>query len=155
MKTKALATTLGVYGEREANSISASTTLSEFAGIGPALSRWEKFRFNPFPNQQELEAIGELVGLSIEQLQGMFPAKGKRLVMRSIRLCGACYREEPYHRMHWQYESTEGCEKHQLRLISRCPACDEKIALPVEWVEGSCKRCGMKFTSMAKRQKPY
>lgn len=145
----------GRLRREEANSVSAPTTLSEAAGIGPALSRWEKFRFNPFPSQQELEAMGKLVGLSVEQLQAMLPAKGEMLVMRSIRLCGACYRNAPYHRIHWQYESTEGCEKHGLRLISRCPACDEKIALPVEWVEGSCKQCGMKFTSMVKRQKPY
>jgi len=99
--------------------------------------------------------MGKLVGLTVEQLRAMLPAQGKRLVMRSMRLCGKCYREAPCHRIDWQYESTEGCEKHRLRLISRCPACDEKFALPVEWVEGACKRCGMKFTSMAKRQKPY
>ncbi len=58
----------------------------------------------------------------------------------------------PYHRIHWQFRSTEECEKHQLPLISRCPACDLKFSLPAEWEEGNCKRCGMKFTSMKKRQ---
>ncbi len=145
----------GRLRRREANSISAPTTLSEVAGIGPALSRWEKFRFNPFPSQQELAAMGKLVGLNVEQLQAMLPAQGERLVMRSMRLCGACYRDNPYHRIHWQYESVEWGEEHGLRLISRCPACDEKFELPVEWVEGACKRCGMKFASMARRQKRY
>ncbi|PSN15844.1 hypothetical protein C7293_05545 [filamentous cyanobacterium CCT1] len=145
----------GRLRRKEANSISAPTTLSEVAGIGPALSRWEKFRFNPFPSQQELAAVGRVVRLDVEQLQAMLPAKGEHLVMRSMRLCGACYRDSPHHRIHWQYESVEGCEEHRLRLISRCPACDQKLALPVEWVEGACKRCGMKFESMAKRQKRY
>lgn len=145
----------GRFRRYELNSISAPTGLSVAAGIGFALSRWEKFRFNPFPDRKELAAMGKLVGLDADRLLAMFPPKGTPIVNRSTRLCAACYAEAPYHRMEWQFESTEGCSRHQLRLICRCPACDEKLPLPVEWVEGKCQKCGMKFQSMAKKQKPY
>ncbi|XHX77921.1 MAG: TniQ family protein [Stenomitos frigidus ULC029] len=144
----------GRFRRYELNSISAPTGLSVAAGLGFALSRWEKFRFNPFPDRKELAAMGKLVGLEVDRLLAMCPPKGTPSVNRSTRLCGACYAEAPYHRIAWQLEATEGCDRHQLRLISRCPACDEKIPLPVEWVEGKCQKCGMKFQSMAKKQKP-
>ncbi|HEY9697113.1 MAG TPA: TniQ family protein [Trichocoleus sp.] len=145
----------GRFRRYELNCVSAPTPLSNAAGIGFALSRWEKFRFNPFPTNKELKAMGKLVGLKAERLLAMFPPKDTPTINCSTRLCGACYAEVPYHRMAWQFESTEGCDRHQLRLISRCPACDEKIPLPVEWTEGKCQKCGMKFQSMMKRQKPY
>lgn len=145
----------GRFRRYELNSVSAPTPLSDAAGIGFALSRWEKFRFNPFPTYKELEAMGKLVGLNTEQLLAMFPPRDTPTVNRSTRLCAACYAETPYHRIHWQFESTAGCDRHQLRLISRCPACDEKLPLPSEWENGQCTKCGMKFRSMSKRQKKY
>lgn len=134
--------------------ISASTPsrLGKAAGIGTALSRWEKFHFNPRPTQKELEAMSKLIGVEVSKLEALCPPKGEAMVHRSTRLCAVCYREAPYHRIHWQFQATEYCEKHELPLISRCPACDEKFPLPSEWKEGNCQRCGMKFTSMKKRQ---
>lgn len=145
----------GRFRRQEIVSVSSPASLSRAAKLGPALSRWEKFRFNPRPNPKELEAIGKLIGLDADRLAAMFPPLGVAIVHRSTRMCGLCYKEADYHRVEWQFKSTEGCNKHRLRLISRCPACDEKIAQPFEWIEGQCQRCGMKFTSMAKRQKPY
>jgi len=145
----------GRFRHYELNSISAPTGLSVAAGLGFALSRWEKFRFNPFPEHKELAAMGKLVGIDADRLLAMFPPKGTITVNRSTRLCAACYAEAPYHRMEWQFESTKGCDRHQLHLISRCPSCDEKIPLPSEWDTNACKRCGMKFSSMVKKQKPY
>ncbi|MBD1867720.1 TniQ family protein [Cyanobacteria bacterium FACHB-471] len=145
----------GRFRHHELNSVSAPTPLSDAAGIGFALSRWEKFRFNPFPSRRELAAMAKLVGLDAERLLAMFPPKGIPTVNRSTRLCGACYAEAPYHRMEWQFETTKGCDRHQLRLISRCPACDEKIPLSSEWENGQCSKCGMRFRTMAKKQKRY
>lgn len=145
----------GRFRRHELNSISAPTGLSMAAAIGFALSRWEKFRFNPWPSPRELDAIGKMIGLDADRLLAMFPPKGTPTVNRSTRLCGACYAEAPYHHMAWQFEVTEGCDRHRLRLLSRCPACDEKIPLPVEWIDGKCQKCGMKFQSMSKKQKPY
>jgi hypothetical protein len=142
----------GRFRRQEIISVSAPSSLGRKAGIGTALSRWEKFRFNPRPTQKELEAMSKLIGVEVSKLEALCPPKGVLMVTRSTRLCAACYRETPYHRIHWQFRSTELCEKHQLPLISRCPGCDEKFALPSEWDKGSCKRCGMNFTSMKKRQ---
>jgi len=146
---------LGRFRRQEIISVSAPGSLGKAAGIGTALSRWEKFRFNPRPTWKELEAMSKLIGVEVSKLEALCPPRGVTMVHRSTRLCGACYREAPYHRLEWQFTITEGCDKHRLRLLSRCPACDEKIPLPFEWQEGNCKRCGMKFSSMAKRQKPY
>lgn len=134
-------------------SIPNPSQLSQLAEIGPALFRWEQFYFNPPPTQIELEALAQLISLDVEQLAQMFPPPGERTLHRSIRLCAACYREAPYHRREWQFQSVEGCEKHQLRFLSRCPGCKTKIALPRDWVQGVCLQCGMKFTSMVKYQK--
>jgi hypothetical protein len=145
----------GRFRRQEIISVSAPISLGRKAGIGTALSRWEKFQFNPRPTHKELEAMSKLIGVEVNKLEALCPPNGVAMVHRSTRLCGACYREAPYHRIKWQFQSTAGCQKHRLRLLSRCPACDQKIPLPSEWEEGSCTRCGMKFTSMTKRQKPY
>jgi hypothetical protein len=42
--------------------------LSRKAGIGTALSRWEKFRFNPRPTLKELEAMSKLIGVEVNKL---------------------------------------------------------------------------------------
>ena len=142
----------GRFRHQEIISVSSPSRLGKAAGIGTALSRWEKFRFNPRPTHKELEAMSKLIGVEVSKLEALCPPKGEAMVHRSTRLCALCYREAPYHHIHWQFQSTEYCEKHQLPLISRCPACDEKLPLPSEWEEGKCQRCGMKFTSMKKRQ---
>jgi len=142
----------GRYRRQEIISASTPSSLGKAAGIGTALSRWEKFHFNPRPTLKELQAMSKLIGVEVSKLEALCPPKGVLMVTRSTRLCAVCYYEAPYHRSHWQFQSTAECEKHQLPLISRCPACDEKFSLPSEWEQGSCKRCGMKFTSMKKRQ---
>lgn len=40
-------------------------------------------------------------------------------VVHTIRLCAACYAEQPHHRTHWQYKATAYCEPHGLALLSR------------------------------------
>lgn len=136
-------------------SITRKGLLSKTMGVGHLLPHWEEFRFGARPNYRHFQKISRFTGLTIAKVQALFPPAGTDVVHRSTRMCCACYREAPYHRMEWQYESTAGCEKHQLRLLSRCPSCDEKFAYPTEWDVGACKRCGMKFASMAKRQKKY
>lgn len=136
-------------------SIPKPAQLSQLAEIGPALFRWEKFYFNPPPTLEELEALAQLISLDIEKLDALFPPHDERTLHRSTRLCAACYREAPYHRKEWQFQSVEGCERHRLRFLSRCPGCDTKIALPRDWVQGVCLHCGMRFESMVKHQKNY
>ncbi|MGD1929909.1 MAG: TniQ family protein [Leptolyngbyaceae cyanobacterium] len=135
--------------------MSSAASLSRLAKMGPVLFKWEHFYFNPPPKRMEIEAIAKLISLDMEKLEAMLPPPGEHVVHRSTRLCATCYREAPYHRMMWQFQSVAGCEKHRLRLLSRCPGCSTKIPLPNEWEAGACKQCGMKFRSMMKRQKPY
>ncbi|MHC5730122.1 MAG: TniQ family protein, partial [Nostoc sp.] len=115
----------------------------------------EKFRFNPFPSQKELEAIAKLIGLDVDRIAQMLPPKGEKMKMEPIRLCAACYAEQAYHRLEWQFQSTVGCERHKLRLLSECPYCKERFAIPALWEKGECKKCHALFRSMAKRQKAY
>ena len=143
----------GRFRRQPAVSVAKPTSLSRLAKVGPVLFKWEHFYFNPPPKRTEIEAIGKLINLEVEKLVAMFPPSGGRIVYRSTRFCAACYREAPYHRMMWQFQSVAGCEKHRLRLLSRCPGCNTKISLPNEWEEGVCKQGGMKFMSMMKRQK--
>lgn len=143
----------GRYRREETVSISSPSRLSQEAGIGPVLARWEKFRFNPFPTKEELEAIGRLIGLDAERLLQMLPSKGEPMKLEPIRLCAACYAEAPYHRLKWQFQSTTGCERHRLRLLSKCPGCEAPFPFPVLWVKGECQKCRMLFRTIAKWQK--
>lgn len=83
----------------------------------------------------------------------MLPPAGVGMNHSPIRLCRACYAQEPCHRVEWQFKATTGCDRHQLRLLSECPNCKARFAIPALWVEGACQRCFMPFGEMAKSQK--
>jgi DNA-directed RNA polymerase subunit RPC12/RpoP len=140
---------------RRADAVSASSIsgLSRALGLGIALARWEKFRFNPYPSQIELQALGQLVGLSVDCLLAMLPPEDEPIKLQPIRFCPACYMEAPYHRMKWQYQSTAGCDRHQLKLFCKCPSCGTHIQIPSLWAEPKCHHCGMPFKRMVKHQK--
>jgi len=42
--------------------------LATAAGLGAVIARWEKFRFNPPPSEQQLAALAVLVGVDVERL---------------------------------------------------------------------------------------
>ncbi len=126
--------------------------LGKAAGIGAVVARWEKFHLNPFPSRRELEALAAVVGVEAETLAQMLPT-GVRMNHSPIRLCGACYAHEPCHRIEWQFKTTAGCDRHQLRLLSECPKCKARFPIPTKWVQGACGQCFMGFVEMAKYQK--
>ena len=146
---------LGRWRRSEVNSVSSPGALGRMAGIGSVTARWEKFRFYHFPTPEELAALSKVMEMDAEELAKMLPQKGQEMKLEPIRLCAACYREKPYHRLEWQFQSTAGCDRHKLRLLSRCPSCSEPFAIPALWVEGKCQKCGMNYKSMAKKQKGY
>lgn len=127
--------------------------LGKAAGIGAVVARWEKFYLNPFPSRRELEALFAVVGVEADRLSQMLPPTGVGMNHSPIRLCGACYAQEPCHRIEWQFTTTAGCSSHQLRLLSECPNCGARFAIPAHWVEGACQRCFMTFAEMLKWQK--
>lgn len=145
----------GRYRRHEAVCVSSPGSLSRAAGIGPVLARWEKFRLNPVPSQKELEAIAKLIGLDTDKIVQLLPPKDEKMKLEPIRLCAACYTEKSYHRLEWQFQSTVGCDRHKLRLLSECPFCKERFAIPALWEQGKCNKCHAPFRSMKKRQKVY
>lgn len=122
------------------------SALGQLAGIGAVVARWERFHLNLFPSEKELEGLAKVVGVEEQRLREMLPTQGVGMKCEPIRLCGACYAESPCHRMEWQFKSTAGCERHQLRLLS-------KFKVPALWEDGCCDRCRLPFGEMAKYQK--
>ncbi|MFN6464502.1 MAG: hypothetical protein RMZ41_022175 [Nostoc sp. DedVER02] len=46
------------------------------------------------------------------------------------------------------------CDRHELRLLSKCTNCETPFPIPADWVQGECFYCFLPFATMAKRQKP-
>jgi len=137
---------------RQQNHLTAGG-LGQLAGIGAVVARWERFHLNPPPSPKEFEALARVVGVSPERLAEMLPPKGVGMQWSPIRLCGACYKETPCHQMEWQYKSVWKCDRHQLKLLSKCPKCEAPFKMPALWEEGICDRCLAPFAAMALHQK--
>lgn len=121
--------------------------------LGAVVSRWKKLYFNPFPTEEELESLAKVVELDVDTLRSMLPLKGVTFRPRPIRLCAACYVEQPYHRIEWQFKSVTACNSHQLRLLEKCPKCRKPLVIPALWEDGACSRCSMPFAEMVKSQR--
>jgi transcriptional regulator with XRE-family HTH domain len=130
-----------------------SSQLGKLTGLGAVISRWEKFYLNPFPTRQELEALASVVGVDIDRLSEMLPSKGVTMQPRPIMLCGACYAQISSHRIEWQFKNKMKCDRHQLRLLTKCTNCETSFPIPADWVRGECQHCFLPFATMAKRQK--
>lgn len=114
------------------------TALGDLADIGSVITRWEKFRHNPFPNDCELTSLAELLGLGLADLKAMLPTKGEGMKIEPIRICGVCCGESFYHRLEWQFKSVWKCDKHQLKLLSKCPKCGARFKIPSLWEFERC-----------------
>ncbi|AUT01643.1 hypothetical protein CLI64_15310 [Nostoc sp. CENA543] len=130
-----------------------SSQLGKLTGLGAVVSRWEKFYFNPFPTRQELEALASVVRVNADRLADTLLPKGVTMKPRPIRLCAACYAEVPCHRIEWQYKDKMKCDRHNLRLLTKCTNCETPFPIPADWVQGECPYCFLPFATMAKRQK--
>jgi hypothetical protein len=137
---------------RRANNLTP-TGLGKMAGLGGAIARWEKFRFNPPPSRQQLEALAAVIGVEGDRLVQMLPPAGVGMKLEPVRLCGACYAQSPCHRIEWQFKTTQGCDRHKLRLRSECPNCGARFKIPALWFDGWCQRCFLGFAEMVKSQK--
>lgn len=130
-----------------------SSQLSKLTGLGAVISRWEKLYFNPFPTRQELEALASVVRVNADRLTEMLSPKGVTMKPRPIRLCAACYAEVSCHRVEWQFKDKMKCDRHNLRLLTKCTNCETPFPIPADWVQGECTHCCLPFATMAKRQK--
>lgn len=140
-------------GRFERANLLTSYQVGKEAQIGAKVTRWRKLYFNPFPNQQELEALAQVVEVQLGKLLEMLPPKGITMQPRPIRLCGACYAQIPCHRIEWQFKNKMKCDRHQLRLLTKCTNCETPFPIPADWVQGECQHCFLPFATMAKRQK--
>lgn len=122
--------------------------LGQLAGIGAVVARWERFYLNPPPSQTELEALAKVVGVGADRLAEMLPPKGVGMQWSPIRMCATCYAEAPCHRIEWQYKSVWKCDRHQLKLLSKCPKCEASFKMPALWETGDCHRCQIPFSEM-------
>ena len=143
---------LGRLRRFKANSLPSAHSLGKLAGLGAIVGRWEKLYFNPFPSYAELEALGKLIRVDATRLAEMLPPKGVTMKPRPIRLCGACYGESPCHRLEWQYKDAYKCDRHRLRLLTKCTNCETVFPIPALWVKGECPHCCLPFETMARRQ---
>ena len=64
---------LGRWRRYEVNSLSSPGGLGNFAGIGSVTARWEKFRFNHFPTEKELEAVSKIMEMDVQELIATLP----------------------------------------------------------------------------------
>lgn len=127
--------------------------IGRVTGMGAVVSRWKNLYFNPsFPSQEELEVLAKVVEVDVNTLQSMFSGKGITLQPRPIRLCAACYIEEPYHRIGWQFKSVTACDRHKLHLLQKCPKCRKPFEIPALWEDGACSRCSTPFAEMVRSQ---
>jgi hypothetical protein len=129
------------------------SSLDQIAKIGAVVVRWERFHFNPYPTQQEFEALAEVVGVEVERLWEMLPPMGEGMKCEPIRVGGACYAQSPCHRIEWQFKSVWKCDRHQLKLLAKCPQCEARFKIPALWENGRCDRCLTTFGELAAYQK--
>jgi len=133
------------------NSITPNGLAQHIQAGSVAVGRWRKLRYTPPPSEEQLQRLAEITGVSQERLLTLLPQEPMQI--GTIRLCSACYAEEPHHRMHWQYKATQYCDQHSLALLARCPCCRASFPVPAEWDAGICLRCGTAFAAMADFQK--
>ncbi len=143
---------LGRFRRARGNRFSAASGLGQVVGLGAVLARWEKFYFNPFPTQQELEALADVVMLDVDRLRLMFPPKATTMKCKPTLLCAACYQEDPYHKIEWQFKDKKGCDRHRVRFLSKCINCGTAFLIPSQWEIGECQHCGLQFEKMARHQ---
>ncbi len=153
---ESIASFLYRFRQAKGNRISSPSQLGEILEVGTAIKRWEDLLFGGRkPQQKQVQALSKVTQVEVDRLWQMFPPKGQRSQPNTIRICAACCLEDPYHRIAWQLYSTAGCERHRLRLLPRCPACETPFSVIGLLEVPACKRCGMPFKTMQKRQKAY
>ena len=131
---------------RRANILSCKT-LAEYLGVRFEWVRaWEVPSLRRNPTDLQLIALSKLVRVSPQRLSEMLPPEDLHL---ATRLCPACYREVGVHKTSWQRAGVDICSRHQLPLLSACPACGTCFQIPVFWDDPRCEYCGLAFEEMS------
>jgi len=156
LEGESIASFLYRFRRAEGNRISTANDLGRILEVGTAITRWEDLLFGGRKlKQKQVEALSKITRVEVDRLRQMFPPKGERSQPKTIRICAACCHENSYHRIAWQLHSKNGCDRHCLRLLSKCWACEKPFSV-VDLLEArGCRKCGMLFKSMLKKQKLY
>ena len=145
----------GRYSNDDIIAVTSSIGFGYGTRTGAIANRWERFFFNPRPTAEEIKVVSKAMVISEEMLRSTLPDSNEKIISKAYRFCAACYAERPWHLMRWQYESCRGCEIHGKKLLSRCPACSQKLPLPSNWcLKSECLRCHFRFARMKKKQQP-
>jgi hypothetical protein len=153
---ESIASFLYRFRRAKGNRISSASQLGEILEVGTVINRWEDLLFGGRkPKQKQVEALSKVTQIEVDRLWQMFSPKGERSQPNTIRICAACCLETPYHRIAWQLHSTAGCDRHRLRLLPRCWACEKPFSVEALLKQQSCAHCGMSFKKMMKKQKAY
>lgn len=102
-------------------------------------------------SQDHLTRLSLISGLSVEELrkhQGgrrgdLHSLLGHRLTMSMVekgvsRVCVECLREDPYHRLAWDFAPLAVCPVHATQIIGACPQCKQ----PLHWRRNKFIECG-------------
>ncbi len=130
---------------RQMNCLSHKTLGEELQVPRQSVSEWEVPSRRRIPDEAQLERLSQLVGIGAERLQQMFPVTPLHL---QTRLCPACYGETPVHRVSWQQQGVDWCDRHQTLLLSACPVCGTGFRTPALWNNEGCQGCGLRFDQM-------
>lgn len=130
---------------RRANCLSHRTMGAELQVPTSLINDWERPSRRQLPDPAQLERLSQLVGLPPQRLRPMFPPSNVHL---QTRLCPTCYAAVGVHCVTWQQKGIERCDRHNLPLLTACPACQTGFRTPALWSESGCERCGLPFNQM-------
>ena len=132
---------------RRANSLSQSG-LAELVMLEVRLLRGLEMPSLGQPlNASQSKKLCWFLRLSETELFGMMPPERTQLHL-ATRLCPRCYADRPIHCRGWQQAGVEKCDRHAVRLLSACPACDTAFRIPALWENGCCEQCWLPFQEM-------
>lgn len=105
-------------------------------------------------DQQQLRALTDEFGLSIDVLTAMNPANDSSTPILSLKyhrsgcspICPYCIKEAPYVRASWDHELITACPQHGVLLIDECPGCSEPITRDRESIT-HCLHCSFSFAN--------
>lgn len=156
LEGESIANFLYRFRRAKGNRISTASDLGKILEVGTAITRWEDLLFGGRkPKQKQVEALSQATKVPVDRLWQLFPPPGERSQPNTIRICAVCCLEDSYHRIAWQLYSTAGCDRHRLRLLPRCWACEKPFSVVGILEAKGCKHCGILFKTIAKKQKSY
>lgn len=102
-------------------------------------------------DQDHLDRLSLISGLPVEDLKShqggrkgdLHSLLGHRLTMSMVekgisRVCVECLRENPYHRLAWDFAPVTVCPVHATQIIGACPRC----RTPLHWRRNKLTECG-------------